>query len=305
MSLFQRITPKSYILPLHKRSGSMQFFTIIMLMTTMLVIIGAVQLSLMNTVHNWKSLIEHQASVEIPSLDENGRAYSSDELNMMTQRVIALLENIDYTRDVQVESPEQIAKLIGPWLGNDHKVLDMNLPVLINFNIQTDDKSFIDQLTSRIKKLAPRARLQTHQKWLDKFLQLVRGIHGIGVLIVSVTLIATLFVISSTVRARMAIYKKELSLIHIMGAHDRFILRQFLIYLSYLTVPAAFLGLILAFVMMSIISALFLNADTAFIPHFGVNSGYLVKLLFIPLVICFMSIAIGSYTVMNEMKKMP
>ncbi|MEC7576590.1 MAG: hypothetical protein VX468_04615, partial [Pseudomonadota bacterium] len=100
MSLFQHLTPKSYILPLHKRSGSIQFFTIIALMTAMLVIIGAVQFSLLSTVHNWKSLIEHQASIEIPALDQNGRDYSDEEINMMTQRIIALLENIDYTSDV-------------------------------------------------------------------------------------------------------------------------------------------------------------------------------------------------------------
>ncbi|MCS5596086.1 MAG: hypothetical protein NZ828_02425 [Alphaproteobacteria bacterium] len=306
MSLFQRLTPKSYILPLHKRSGSIQFFTIIALMTAMLVIIGAVQFSLLSTVHNWKSLIEHQASIEIPALDQNGRDYSDEEINMMTQRIIALLENIDYTSDVHTESHEQVAQLIGPWLGENNKILDnMRLPVLVNFNINTDDNGFIEQLTTRINKISPRARLQTHKNWLNKFLKIVHGVHGLGLLIIAVTVTATLFVISSTVRSRMAIYKKELALIHIMGAHDRFILRQFLIYLGYLVIPAAFIGALAAFIMMSIISALFLSADTAFIPSFGVNGGQFFKLLFIPLLICIMSISIGAYTVIREMKRMP
>ena len=201
-ALRQIFSPKSYVLPLHKKSGSLQLFILIILMTLLAVIISSIHLSLFKTVDNWRSLIEYQASIEIPALQEDGAVISQAQNTQNQKRVIDLLENSAIAHDISLMDQNAVSNLLKPWLGQDSQILDsLEMPIIINFKVTSDDNASLEQLAERIKKITPRARLQTHQNWLDKFLDIMRGVHSLGVLILSITLATTIFVISGAVRA--------------------------------------------------------------------------------------------------------
>lgn len=304
--IFKLFTPKSYILPLHKRSGSVQLFILLALMTSLLVIIVSVHLSLFKTVDRWQSLIQYQASIEIPALNGDGTPLNAAQSKQNIRRVMDFLKNTQISKDIEVMDTQQVAALLTPWLGDDGKILDnIELPTIINFKLKASNAQDIENLAQRVEKIAPRARLQTHQNWLDKFLAILHGVHILGVLIIVITMISTIFVISSSVRARMNIYSEELSLLHIMGAHDRFILKQFITYLFSICLPACMLGYICSCLILAAVSQLLLGAEIAFLPSFGLNSHQFLTLLSVPFSIFVLTMLIGSHTVLREMKKMP
>jgi|GEM_PF-2609160 len=303
---FKFFTPKSYILPLHKRSGSVQLFILLALMTSLVVIIASVHLSLFKTVDQWQYLIQYQASIEIPALDENGHTVEGAQMKQDIRRVTDFLHNTQASQDIEVMDTAQVAALLNPWLGNDGKILDnIALPTVINFKLKASSVDDVQYISERITKISPRARLQTHQNWLDKFLAILHGVHILGALIIIITMVSTIFVISSSVRARMTIYNEDLSLLHIMGARDRFILKQFITYLFSICVPACLLGYICSCLILAAVSQLLLSAEIDFLPSFGLNAHQFITLTIVPLSIFALTMLIGSHTVLREMKKMP
>jgi cell division transport system permease protein len=305
-ALSQIFSPKSYVLPLHKKSGSLQLFILIILMTLLAVIISSIHLSLFKTVDNWRSLIEYQASIEIPALQADGTTISDAQSIQNQKRVIDLLVNSAIAHNVSLMGQSEVAGLLKPWLGQDSQILDsLEMPTIINFKVTSEDNASLEQLAARIQKIIPRARLQTHQNWLDKFLDIMRGVHSLGVLILIITLATTIFVISGAVRARMSIYKEELYLLHIMGATDQFILKQFVLYLSRISIPACFSGYLIAVLILSLLSLTLLKADIQFLPSFTFDQDQFLMLLLVPIVICSIALFIGCRTVLNEMRKMP
>jgi cell division transport system permease protein len=303
---FKLFTPKSYILPLHKRSGSVQLFILLALMTALVVIIASVHLSLFKTVDRWQSLIQYQASIEIPALDEQGNTRDAAQVQQNIRRIKDFLKNTQASHDIEVMDTTQVAALLNPWLGDDGKILDnIDLPTIINFKLKASSADDVKYISERITKIAPRARLQTHENWLDKFLAILHGVHILGVLIIIITMVSTIFVISSSVRARMNIYNEDLSLLHIMGARDRFILKQFITYLFSICVPACLLGYICASLILAAVSQLLLGAEIDFLPSFGLNAHQFITLMTVPFSIFALTMLIGSHTVLREMKKMP
>lgn len=304
--LFNVLKFKSYILPLHKKSGGTQLFILIALMTSLAVIITSIHFSLFRTVGEWRRVIEYQASIEIPALKDDGTSTAPLQRDKQQKRILDFLKNTEAVSQVDVMAEKDVMALITPWLGSgDHLLGEIGLPTVINFKLKTYEEDAVAQLKSSVEKIAPRARLQTHQTWLDKFLSIIRGVHLIGIVILTITLSATIFVISSTVKSRMQIFKEELSLLHIMGAHDIFIIKQFFTYLLGVTLPACLTGYLAACAVISLTSVTLLKSDIAFLPSFTLNASQFLLLLVIPFVICIIAFSIGTKTVLQEMRKMP
>ena len=305
-NLFRMLSPKGYVLPLHKKSGSIQLFILIALMTSLAVIITSIHFSMFSTVGQWKNAIQYQASIEVPTINKDGQKFTEFQIQKNQKRIMGYLKNSHIAQNATIMKQDDVSALLTPWLGEDNTVLDnITIPTVINFQLVDAGKDEVQKLKTNIQTIIPEARIQTHENWLDKFLDIMDGIHILGVMILIITFTATIFVISSSVRARMTIFKDELSLLHIMGAHDKFILKQFFLYLVSICVPACTIGYICASILLSLLSFSLLKSDIAFLPSFTLNISQFIALLIVPLCISVIALIIGAKTVLSEMQKMP
>lgn len=122
---------------------------------------------------------------------------------------------------------QQLIEMLEPWLGTGNVTDDLPIPILIEVTRDPQQNLNARALSIELKAIAPGAKLDTHGRWRDN---LERGAYSLrllaGLILVLVT-IATATVIVFATRAGLATNRATLEVLHLIGAHDRFIARQF------------------------------------------------------------------------------
>lgn len=122
---------------------------------------------------------------------------------------------------------EETARLLQPWLGNSVPIASLPLPHLIDVRI--DPLAAIDYGTLRkqLDSIIPNAQLDNNRTWLTgvrEFALRVEGVITAGVLVVTALIVA---IIVFTARIGLAIHRSVIELLHLLGAQDSYIARQF------------------------------------------------------------------------------
>jgi cell division transport system permease protein len=142
--------------------------------------------------------------------------------------------------------PDETAKLLQPWLGNNVALADLPLPRLID--VRVDPRLTIDYTTlrSQLASVIPGSRLDNSPSELGgvhDFALRAGGVITAGVLAGAVLIVT---IIIFTARIGLAIHRSVIELLHLLGAQDAYIARQFQIHALSLGLRGGAIGAIAA-----------------------------------------------------------
>lgn len=204
-------------LPL-RRDASGRFLPWIIALMVYLAAVGGVALIwLGDTLSRWDESLTSELTVQLPA-------------DTSAPRLEMALGALRQTKGVvwaYLLTPEENAKLLEPWLGNTLPVDNLPLPRLVDVRI--DPHVAIDYATLRqqLDSIVAGAQLDNNSTWLAgvrEFALRVEGVIGAGVIVVTGLIIA---IIVFTARIGLAIHRSVIELLHLLGAQDAYIARQF------------------------------------------------------------------------------
>jgi cell division transport system permease protein len=136
----------------------------------------------------------------------------------------------------------EAAKLLQPWLGNSVAIGDLPLPHIVDIRI--DPQVAIDYTTLRaqLESIDPGSQLDNNRTWLAsvrEFALRVEGVITAGVVVVT-ALIITIIVFAA--RIGLAIHRSVIELLHLLGAQDAYIARQFQVHALVLGLRGGVIG---------------------------------------------------------------
>ena len=204
-------------LPL-RRDASGRFLPWIIALMVYLAAMGGVGLIwLADTLSRWDASLASALTLQIPSDTSQPRIDMTLGALRQTKGVVA----------ARLLQPGETAKLLEPWLGNTVATGDLPLPRLVD--VQVDPRAEIDYtaLRKQLESIAPNAQLDNNRGWLvgvRAFALRVEGVITAGVVVVT-TLIVTIIVFAA--RIGLAIHRSVIELLHLLGAQDSYIARQF------------------------------------------------------------------------------
>jgi cell division transport system permease protein len=204
-------------LPL-RRDASGRFLPWIIALMVYLAAIGGVGLIwLRDTLDQWESSLATTQTLQLPADTSQARLDVTVGTLKQTKGVVS----------ARLLTTDETARLLRPWLGNAVAIASLPLPRLIDF--ESDPNTAIDYTTLRrqLESIAPGAQLDNDRSWLGSmrdFALRVEGVITIGVLIVTV-LIVTIIIFAA--RIGLAIHRAIIELLHLLGARDAYIARQF------------------------------------------------------------------------------
>lgn len=175
--------------------------------------------------------------VEVP------RAKASDSNYL--QNVTGVLEKTTGVETVTPITQTQMETLLKPWLGNDFEMGDLPVPMI--FDVKTavkDGKTSVKMAALRdsLKKIDSAIRVEDRGPWVSHMVRAV-GLLQALVLVVAMLLIAcVLGMVVLVARTNLRLHFKAVSLLHMFGATDDYILRQFQWNNAWLTARGAFAG---------------------------------------------------------------
>ncbi|PZP55800.1 MAG: hypothetical protein DI586_05730 [Micavibrio aeruginosavorus] len=283
-------------IPLHARVGT-EFLALLMaLMTFLCILAGCISISLNNMASAWSSGLADTVTIEIPHSSSNEK-----KLGDVVDRLVTLKD----IKDARVVEEEELQELVEPWLGKGSSALtDLPVPSLITIKLSKRTPEVLQEINSAVSETFQNAKIDAHDNWLDDILKLSKGLQIAGTALIVIIAIVTALTVSGAVRSRMAIHHMELELLHIMGASDKYITRQFQKYILFLSGKGILLGLLLSALTLIAAHVLALNLPET-LPRFDLISTHYYVLPFICLLLLVISTSAAHRTVMKVLKEMP
>ena len=286
-----------YDLPLNKSGGSKFIIVLITLMTFLSVLSVSATLALNSIASQWTAGLQNQITIEIPA-----EAGNADVLKINVKKK---LDTIDTIRKVDVLSEDSIVKLLSPWLGEEFALDDVPMPSLIAIEAEEVTPAFLNQLRDDVRAVHPTIRLDTHEAWLNDFLQMI-GFLRFATFFVSIVIgVSAGTAIMGVIRARLSEHKDDLELLHLMGASDDYIAAQFQRYALRLGLIGGAFGLCVGAIALAVFSIGVNNPNQDLLPQLNISAGGILILLSLPMFACALCAFTAKITVLRNLARMP
>ena len=180
-----------------------------------------------------------QAPALIPGQDEND--YNA-KLNSVV-KIIRLDRDVASVTRVDVD---EIRKNLEPFLGNSQNIDDLPLPVLFKVELVEGQRLDGAGLQFHLQKIMEGVLVDTHSTWQDKLLSIVSSLQIVSGLVVLAVFLTTLFVVIFATKAMMQSHDGIIQTLHLIGATDSYIARQFQMHALKVGLKGTFFGVIFA-----------------------------------------------------------
>ena len=227
-------------LPL-ERDGSVRFLPwIVALMVYLASLALAGTLVVRDAVERWDRGLTGTLTVELPAASAGSRADGAVELALKVLRTTPGVVRADPV------DARRTAALLEPWLGKDIDAEDLPLPRLID--VETEPRVGVDlaALGQRLAAAVPGAQLDDHRRWLDRVLRTALALEIVAGMVVALVGLAAVLAVVFATRTGLAVHHGIVEVLHLIGARDGYIARQFEWHALRLGIKGGIAGLVLA-----------------------------------------------------------
>lgn len=256
---------KSVDLPLHQDSSADFVPWVFGMILFMILFAGVAALGISFYVKNVTLASQSQLTITVPvgTPQERGDVEKN------------LVEVLSARKEVMQASPlsqEQLERL--NFISFSKEL--MLIPVMVDVFLRPEGPSALPQLQADVKKIYPEATVFSHQAVLQKLTSWLSTAQQAVWFSVLFFLIAALLVIIFSVRTGVRIHSSILEILHLMGASDRYISRQFQRHSFKNTLQAFWIA---CFFCSGTLLLLFLQLDASLL-NFFLSPSFLYQLLF-------------------------
>lgn len=238
--------------------------------------------------NHWQKSLSEAITIEIPYQENKNNARQQALVNSVIEKA----SSINGVADAQLLDDNHINELLAFWFAEEFNLSSLKIPILIAITKDIGGDIDMALLTQAVKSVAPDARINAHNDWLERVLDLSWLLYfAIIFLILSLT-ISCLVMVVFMIKSLFALNYQTIEVLVLMGASGRFIINN----LTFSVMKEAFIGAILACVL-SLLSYIFIlffiNLDDILIQDAIDQKLYLWCLLCAPILL--MAIFIVAY----------
>lgn len=195
--------------------------------------------------------------------------------------------------------------MLEPWLGRGAALDDLPLPRLIDIRLTPGERPDLAALAVRVKGVVADAELDDHQLWLDKLLALATAVRALALAILAMVSVAAAWSVIFATRTRLDIHWRVVEVLHLIGAKDSYIARQFQLQALWLGLGGGLIGLSLAALTLLGLQLAGDGAGLGLMPNFGLNWRDWSILTIVPVATAAIATLTARVTVLRILRKMP
>ncbi|AWU97320.1 cell division protein FtsX [Azospirillum ramasamyi] len=224
-------------------------------------------------------------------------------LDERVEAAVAVLRAFPGIRSATVLDGGEIARLLEPWLGSGASDPLLPMPRLID--VAADGPVDVAALRLRLTSAAPGATLDDHAVWLADLRSFAGAVRlaalGVVVLIGAAAVMTVVF----AVRTGLAIHRPVVELLHLMGATDRYVSRQFERHVVSLSLRGGAIGLLLAGGTLYGLYRASLGLRASLLAELSLQPWQWAVLLLVPGMLALLALATARWTVLRTLESMP
>ncbi len=257
----------------------------------------AATMSIQSGLASWSQGLAARISVQIIQADDAARIRDSEAALKMLRATpgIASADEIDR---------EAILDMISPWLGNAANISGLPVPVLIDVKLDNPGSVDLDALSIRLNATAAGAKLDNHQAWMHRVLNFAGIVKWGAIGIILMVLLSTVAIVIFGCRAGLATHHESISIMHLMGAEDALIAREFDYRYLWHGLKGGLFGLFTALMVLYGTVSLLQKMGQGLLSSLSPESHVLATLLLLPAITAFITMMTARITVRRALLEM-
>lgn len=294
-----------YDLPLNKDEGTNFLRLLIALMSFLAAMALAGSFALDSMTRRWSSGLENKLTIEIPAEKSDGEIRSADEIAALLNQVEAVLRNEPIVKSVHVLDDKDIQELVEPWLGADAPLTDIPLPGLVSVELNSSEPGAMQKMTRDIAVIDSGIVIDTHEAWLQSLLKMIGSLRFAAMVVVLIIAATTVTAIAGAIRSRIAVHRADVELLHLMGANDEYIIRQFQRHALTIALQGSIAGTLAAGAVLLTVKLASGGDAAQLLPVFTAHMTHAAAVAILPLIACGIAALTARFTVLRSLSLMP
>ena len=287
-------------LPLAEDSTGRFLVWIMAVMIYLAIVALAGSMVLAGMAGRWESGLTGRLTVQIAPLPDA----SVPPLAQRTEVTLALLRSTPGVTRAEPVGASAAHKLLEPWLGNA-LLDDLPLPALIDVEVGASAGLDVPALAERLAAAVPGARLDNHAAWLADLRSLAHTAQLVALAVVLLVGGASVAAVVFAVRTGLAIHSPVVELLHIMGATDAYVARQFQTHVAGLALRGGVVGLALGALTLLALRLAAGDTPVGLMPDMTLGLREWLALIAVPLVAAALAVVTARWTVLRVLTRMP
>lgn len=193
---------------------------VIAIMTLLASLAAAAALFVAESSADWRAEAASEATVQIRPV--KGRDAEAD-----LQALVKILKETPGVIETQVYSKAESEALLAPWLGEGLDLSQLPVPRMIVVKFDPARRPDLENMRFEIARAAPNATVDDHRLFMRRLGDMAGAVAGVAAVILALILAAMGVVVASATRAAVATNREIVDVLHVVGATDAFVAREF------------------------------------------------------------------------------
>jgi len=272
---------------------------IIAFMTFLAALSIAAAMMVTGAIHAWSEGLTGTMTVQVPP---DFRDSDQDAVRMAD--ALAVIRATPGVAEARALDESEARALLDPWLGDTDSAHEIPLPGLIDIRLRP--RTSIDQsaLRAELTAIDPAIVVDDHGRWLDDLVAIGDAVRlGAAAVVATVALAAILTVVYAT-RSGVAVHFATIEVLHLMGAPQGYISRQFEIRAFVIGLGGGVLGLMAAAVVLWLTGRVAPQTALSPLPEIALTAGQWALLCALPLATGLIAATTARATVFSALGKL-
>ena len=298
------VTGRRKEIPLDDEETSFFMYVLSSIYTYLFVIVLAIVMAVNSMADNWEKDIMGALTVQIIPVEDENKHIDQEKTLEQQNKVLQFMENVSGVKSVRVLSSEDIEKLMTPWLGNKVDISELPIPALLDVGLKDDGSINYDEVTRGLKQITPNASIDNHRLWLNRLLKFASSLkHTALLVLLMVAGICALSIYYST-RTSLWINRESLEILHVVGAPDKYIAKQYALNYAKIGFFSGIIGLMAAVPCIILVGKYGISTGSGLISGARLSVLAWAIIMITPLISCAYSMATSYLTVRKSLEKM-
>lgn len=222
LSALQQLTPareRLTLIPADSIAGR-ALVTVIAIMTFLATLTGGSAMLVRDASRDWSATAAREMTIQVKPA--SGRNAEID-----AGRIAQAIRGLAGIEEARVFTREESARLLEPWLGAGLDLGELPVPVLIVIKLNGASNATIAAIRELAKEISTSAVVDDHRGWVQRLERMAGALVIIALIVLALVLTAMGLAIAFATRGAMAGSREIVSVLHFVGASDRFIAREF------------------------------------------------------------------------------
>jgi len=259
----------------------------------------AAAIAVSNVTQAWDSGLAGKLTVQVPPAQDGGRGQSE-----RIDAVLDVLRDTPGVRSAEQLSGKEMTELLEPWLGGAAASADLPLPALIAVAVVPERAPELSSLQRRLDRAAAGTQVDDHQRTLGRLLEVARTLQLLAVLVVGLVGAAAVVTVVFVTRTGLSIHRDVIELLHLIGAHDAYVARQFQRHALRLGLTGGLIGLALAAATLWALARWVGQEAGAVVPELTLSRLQGLSLIAVPLAATGVAMITARITVLRTLAKL-